>query len=362
MMPSEVVKFLYIRELLQRTVRLRSIPSDFAKETDFLLNQFGHLANADFLARAYVDMTVANLGDTIGILHTRVVGILEIHVQQDMDGSVGHLFTPQKLTHGTSCTPECYSVWFDSIMKQHTEDICLATLSVDTYHMVTLAERYRAQVDVLPHGLPIALIEAFGQVNLAYHGRQHMRVLQVEIIVRTIEVGGHYGDVVGAVLYVEIFTHFQSRNLGDGVGLVGVFQGRCEQAVLGHRLGCLARIDARGTEEKQFFHTVSPALADHVLLYLQVLVDEVGAVVQVGHNASHMGRCQNHRIGLFLIEETPDRHRVHQVQFLVRASHEVGISPTLQVIPNSGTHKAVVSRYVNLTILVECHLIRQFWI
>ena len=68
MMPSEVVKFLYIRELLQRAVGLRSIPSDFAKETDFLLNQFGHLADADFLARAYVDMTVANLGDAVGIL------------------------------------------------------------------------------------------------------------------------------------------------------------------------------------------------------------------------------------------------------------------------------------------------------
>ena len=81
MMPSEVVKFLYIRELLQRAVWLRSIPSDFATETDFLLNQFGHLADADFLARAYVDMAVANLGDAVGILHTRVVGILEIHVQ-----------------------------------------------------------------------------------------------------------------------------------------------------------------------------------------------------------------------------------------------------------------------------------------
>lgn len=247
-------------------------------------------------------------------------------------------------------------------MKQYTEDICLAALSVDTYHMVTLTERHRAQVDVLPHGLPVALIEAFGQVNLTYHGRQHMRVLQVEIIVRTIEVGRHHGDVVGAVLYIETFTHFQSRNLGDGVGLVGVFQGRCEQAVLGHRLGCLTRIDARGAEEKEFLHPVTPALAYHVLLDLQVLVDEVGAVLQVGHDAAHMGRGQDYGIGLLFIKELPHGHGVHQVQFLMRAPHEVGISPTLQVIPNSGTHKAVVSRYVNLTILVECHLIRRFWI
>ena len=234
-------------------------------------------------------------------------------------------------------------------MKQHTEDICLAALSVDTYHLVTLAERHRAQVDVFPHGLPVALIEAFGQVNLAYHGRQHMRVLQVKIIVRAIEVGGHHGDVVGAVLYVETFTHFQSRNLGDGVGLVGVFQGRCEQTILGHRLGCLARIDARGTEEKQLLHTVSPALSNHVLLDLQVLVDEVGAVLQVGHDASHMGCCQHHRIGLFLIEETPDGHGVHQVQFLMGTAHKILKPSAFQVIPNSGTHKPVVSRYVNLT-------------
>ena len=50
MMPAETMKFLYIGEFLQRTVRLRGIPTDFALETDFLPYQFGQLTDADFLA------------------------------------------------------------------------------------------------------------------------------------------------------------------------------------------------------------------------------------------------------------------------------------------------------------------------
>ena len=307
-------------------------------------------------------MAISDFGDAIGILHVCIESVLEIHVQQDVNGGIGHLFAPQKFAHRTACAPKRYGVWFDAIMKEHAEDILLRALPIHTHHAVTLAKRYGAEIDVLAHSLPIAFAQTFGQMNLADHGGQHVGVLEVEIIVRPIEVGGHHGDVVGAVLDVETFTHFQPRNLGDGIGLVGVFQGRREQAILGHRLGSLSRIDARGAEEKEFLHPVTPALAYHVLLDLQVLVDEVGAVVQVGHDAAHMGRCQDHGIGLLFIEELPHGHGVHQVQFLMGAPHEVGVSPTLQVIPNSGTHKAVVSRYKNLTILAECHLSHRFLI
>ena len=50
------------------------------------------------------------------------------------------------------------------------------------------------------HGFPVALMQALGQMNLANHGRQHMAVFQVEVVIGAIQVGGHHCDIIGAVL------------------------------------------------------------------------------------------------------------------------------------------------------------------
>ncbi|MPN58147.1 hypothetical protein SDC9_205848 [bioreactor metagenome] len=35
-----------------------------------------------------------------------------------------------------------------------------------------------------------------------------MALLQIEIVVRTIEIGGHHRDIVGGILNIETFAHF----------------------------------------------------------------------------------------------------------------------------------------------------------
>jgi hypothetical protein len=47
-----------------------------------------------------------------------------------------------------------------------------------------------------------------------------------------------------------------------------------------------------------------------------------------------------------------DGHLVRQVELLVAATYQVGIASLEEVIPNSGTHKAVVSRYIYFTVFV----------
>ena len=52
---------------------------------------------------------------------------------------------------------------------------------------------------------------SFARIHLAHHGRHHVAVLQMEIVVGAIEVGGHHGNVVGAVRRIRgtvLLTHF----------------------------------------------------------------------------------------------------------------------------------------------------------
>ena len=60
------------------------------------------------------------------------------------------------------------------------------------------------------------------QIHLTHHGRHHMTILQVEVIIRTIEVCRHHGNIVRAILQVIALAHLQSCNLRDSILFVGI--------------------------------------------------------------------------------------------------------------------------------------------
>ena len=82
-------------------------------------------------------------------------------------------------------------------------------------------------------------------METAYEGRKYVGMRGMVIVVRPVEVGGHDGDVIGAILAVEILAVFEPRDFGEGVSLVGLLQRGGQQAAFGHGLGCHAGIDAR---------------------------------------------------------------------------------------------------------------------
>ena len=105
-----------------------------------------------------------------------------------------------------------------------------------------------------------------------------MAVLQVEVVIRPIEVRRHHGNVVGAILQVIALTHLQAGNLRDGILLIGVLQRRGQQAILLHRLRRILGIDARRAQEEQLLHSVGISLRNHVALDLHIHHDEVRPV------------------------------------------------------------------------------------
>ena len=78
-----------------------------------------------------------------------------------------------------------------------------------------------------------------------------MAVFQVEIVIGAVQICRHDGDVVGAVLQVETFAHFQPCYFGNGIGFVGVFQRGGEQGGFLHGLGGFARVDAGAPQEEE---------------------------------------------------------------------------------------------------------------
>ena len=190
-----------------------------------------------------------------------------------------------------------------------------------------------------------------GLVEPADEGRQHVAVLGMVVVVGPVEVGGHHGDVVGAVLAVEELAILEAADLRQGISFVGLLQRAGEQAALGHGLGSHAGVDAAGAQEFELSATILPSGMDDVHLQNHVVVHEVGQRALVGHDAAHLGGCQEHVLGTLLCEEGLHLVLTGEVQLPVRAGDDIGVALPLQFADNGTSHHAPVSGYVNLTVL-----------
>jgi hypothetical protein len=186
-------------------------------------------------------------------------------------------------------------------------------------------------------------------------GRQHMRAKRIVVVARTVEVGGHGGDEVAAVLAPVGLAELDAGNLGDGVPLVGRLEGAAQQELLLQRLGGHPRVDAGAAEEQQLAHPMPPGRIDDVVLDGQVAEEELAREVVVGLDAADLGRRKEHRLGPLGREERVDGTGIAEVQLAGAPADEVPVSAPLQAAPDGAAGQAMVSRDVDLGVLGEGH-------
>ena len=284
--PAKVGGFAHVEELAGGAVGTGGVPEDAALVAYYLGYELGEGLDGELLAGASIDSLV-----TAVVVH-------EEHAE------VGQVIDIEELAQGAAVAPA-------------------------------------------GDGLQTGLL---GFVEATDEGRQHVAVLGMVVVVGAVEVGGHHGDVVRAVLAVEELAILEAGDLGQGIGLVGLLQLAGEQAALGHGLRRHAGVDAAGAQEFELAAAVAPGGMDDVHLQDHVVVHEVGQRALVGHNAAHLGGCQEHVLGLLLCEEGLHLVLTGEVQLPVRAGDDIGVALPLQFADNGTSHHAPVSGYVNLRV------------
>ena len=185
------------------------------------------------------------------------------------------------------------------------------------------------------------------------HGWQHMRSLQVEIIIRPIQIGRHHGNIVSPVLQVITLAHLDPGNLGNRIRFIRIFERRSKQAILRHRLRSVSRINASTPQEQEFLYLIQIRSMNHIVLNHQILVNKVGAVTAVRHNSSDMGGRQEHIFRLLNRKEIMNGLLVGQIQFHMRTQDKIRIPFCLQILQDGGTDQAPMTCYKYFTILIH---------
>ena len=103
----------------------------------------------------------------------------------------------------------------------------------------------------MPHTVHLGLAGELRFVEPAHEHGHQVAVGGVEVVAGPVEVGGHGRDEVVAVLAAVELAELDAGDLGQGIALVGRFQGAGEQLVLGDRLVGFPGVDAARAEVEQ---------------------------------------------------------------------------------------------------------------
>lgn len=196
-------------------------------------------------------------------------------------------------------------------------------------------------------------VGGLGLVEAADERGQDVGVLGVEVVVGAVEVGGHGGDGVEAVLDAVGLAHLDAGDLGDGVPLVGGLERAGEERALRDGLRRELWVDAGGAEEEELEDGAAAQRGvDDVGLDLEVGGDEVGGEGGVGVDAADLGGGEDDVARVLGGEEGLDVGLAGEVELGVGAEDDGGEAEREEAAQDRGPDEALVAGDEDLGVLV----------
>jgi len=157
-----------------------------------------------------------------------------------------------------------------------------------------------------------------------------MGLMEVKVVTWTIEIRRHGGAKIPLILSGIGLAEFDSRDFGDGVGLVGLLEGAREEGILGDRLGGKLWINAGAPEEEEFGGAEVGGGRDEIVLDLQVLEQKLHGEIGVCFDPPDLGGGDDYGLRTSLFKETPHREGIDQIDFRAGLEEEIRIACGLE--------------------------------
>ena len=319
-LPAQGLDSADIHQFPRRAVRFGTVPEHLSLETDNSLYQLREFADGKVLPHPDVD---------------EVFPVIAIHQMETGAGAVVHV---EKFAPGRATAPEDDLRLLD---RARNEGQGMGTGQADVGKDVV--GNWSVPSFVLVDGFEIAGGGELGEVEFADQGRENVGIFQVEVVAGAIEIGGHGGNEVAAVLAAIGLAQFDACYLGDGVPLIGRLQGASEEIVFLEGLGGQFGVDAGATETQQFFHAALESAVDKVGLDHEVVVEKLGRVMVVGPDAADLGGSDDDIIGTVVTIELVHRLLIAQVQLLAGPKNQIVKASAVEFTDDGGANQATVT-------------------
>src|SRR5262249_5314708 len=187
----------------------------------------------------------------------------------------------------------------------------------------------------------------FRFVRFAHKGGQNMGALEIEIVIRSVQIGGHGTDKIGSELARIRLAEFNSRDLCHRIRLVGWLERSAQQCAFRNRLRRELRVNARAAEKQQLARFVLEGGTNDIVLDLEVLDQELNRLITVGLDSPHPRSRENNDRWFLSSEKILDCRPVRQVQLAASASEDVFKTVARQLADDRASHQSAVTGHKN---------------
>ena len=100
-------------------------------------------------------------------------------------------------------------------------------------------------------------------------------------------------------------------------------------------------------------YTCAEGIADHILLYAQILHYEVGAILGVGHYAAYMCCGEHNCHGAFAVEKVGHGGSVEQIELGMAAAYHICESTGFEVGHYRRANESAMAGYIYFVVFIE---------
>ena len=183
----------------------------------------------------------------------------------------------------------------------------------------------------------------FGLVDLPDECGEDMGGMEVEVVMRPVEVRGHGGEEGFSVFAGVGLAELDAGDLGEGIGVVCGLERAGEEGVFADGLGGVFGVDAGATEEEELRAAEVGGGFDEVVLDGEILEEEFDGFFGVRDDATDARGGVDREFGALGFEKLADGGAVEEVEFLAGADEEVREALGLQGANDGAADHAAVA-------------------
>ena len=135
-------------------------------------------------------------------------------------------------------------------------------------------------------------------MKLANECRYDVRIIEIKIVMRPIEIAGHDGNILAPVLPAVGLAGHNSGDFGDRIPLVSRFERSRQQRRFLNGLGGKFWVDAGRAQENKTVDASLVRPVNDIGLNGEIVIDEVGRIGTIGDNAADFRGGEDNCSGL----------------------------------------------------------------
>lgn len=184
-------------------------------------------------------------------------------------------------------------------------------------------------------------------MKFANHRWHHMRLLQVKVIIWTIEIGWHTGNILCSILTIIALTKFDASNFCKCISIIRRLKKSCKKVLFFDWLWCKFWIDTTWTKKKKFFYSTLVCWFNNIHLNPKIILKKIHWIGIISDYSSDFCGCKKDVFWLFSLKKILNRISIQQIQLRMCTKNNIWESFFFKISHKGWANKSTMTSNID---------------